>query len=288
MEDVKKEVASYKIRKIILLTIVYILLSIWAIFVVFPFFFMLITSIKSTSEYYAEAVPKMYSSAPTFDNYINAFTTENLLQYISNTFMYAILTTLLMIVVVILAAFAFARLNFKGKNLVFTLFLAMMMIPNELVIITNFMTISTLNLQNTFVGLIMPSVLSVFYIYLLRQNFMQVPDAVYWAAKVDGTSDFHYLTRILVPLSKPTIVTIIVLKLIECWNSYVWPSIITNKKEYFLVSNAIQYIRENGMGRDNIPAMMAAVVCVSIPLILLFAFFRKQIMAGVAKNGTKG
>ena len=288
MENVKKEVASYKVRKIILLTIVYILLTIWAIFVVFPFFFMVITSLKSTDEYYAEAVPKMYSAAPTFQNYVNAFTTESLLQYISNTFMYAILTTLLMIVVVVLAAFALARLNFKGKNIVFTLFLAMMMIPNELVIITNFMTISTLNLQNTFVGLIAPSVLSVFYIYLLRQNFMQVPDSMYWAAKVDGTTDFHYLTRVLIPLSKPTIITIIILKLIECWNSYVWPRIITNKKDYFLVSNAIQYIRENGLGRDNIPAMMAAVVCVSIPLILLFVFFRKQIMSGVAKTGTKG
>lgn len=285
--DAEKQISSFRIRKIIILTIIYILLVLWAIFVLFPFFWMLLTSIRPLSDY-SENPINLYTTSPTFENYVTAFTADNLLLYMSNTFIYAILSTFLMVVVAILAAFAFARLNFKGKNLVFTIFLAMMMIPNELVIITNYYTVVNLDLRNTFIALVMPSILSVFYIYLLRQNFMQVPDSMYMAAKVDGTSDFGYLTKILIPLSKPTIITITILKLIECWNSYVWPRLVSTKKEYYLVSNAIQEIRENGMGRENIPAMMAAVVCVSIPLIALFIIFRKQIMSGVAKTGTKG
>ena len=285
--DTEKQISSFRIRKIIILTIIYILLVLWAIFVLFPFFWMLLTSIRPLSDY-SENPINLYTTSPTFENYVTAFTADNLLLYMSNTFIYAILSTFLMVVVAILAAFAFARLNFKGKNLVFTIFLAMMMIPNELVIITNYYTVVNLDLRNTFIALVMPSILSVFYIYLLRQNFMQVPDSMYMAAKVDGTSDFGYLTKILIPLSKPTIITITILKLIECWNSYVWPRLVSTKKDYYLVSNAIQEIRENGMGRENIPAMMAAVVCVSIPLIALFIIFRKQIMSGVAKTGTKG
>ena len=285
--NTEKQISSMRIRKTITLIIIYIFLVLWGIFVLFPFFWMLLTSIRPLSEYNAFPI-NLYTTSPTFENYVTAFTADNLLLYMSNTFIYAILSTFLMVVVAILAAFAFARLNFKGKNLVFTIFLAMMMIPNELVIITNYYTVVNLDLRNTFIALVMPSILSVFYIYLLRQNFMQVPDSMYMAAKVDGTSDFGYLTKILIPLSKPTIITITILKLIECWNSYVWPRLVSTKKEYYLVSNAIQEIRNKGMGRDNIPAMMAAVACVSIPLIILFIVFRKQIMSGVAKTGTKG
>jgi multiple sugar transport system permease protein len=164
------------------------------------------------------------------------------------------------------------------------------MIPNELVIITNYTTFAnpSYDLRNTFFALIMPSIMSVFYVYLLRQNFMQVPDSIYWAAKVDGTSDFKYLIKILIPLSKPTIITIIILKLIECWNAYAWPRLISTSEKYFLVSNAIEVIRSSGGGRDNIPGMMAAVCIVSLPLIIMFIIFRKQIMSGVSKNGTKG
>ena len=163
-----------------------------------------------------------------------------------------------------------------------------MMIPTELVIITNFTTITNLDLRNTFAGLILPSVASVFYIYLLKENFEQVPDELYLAAKVDGTTDFKYLMRVLVPICRPTIVTITILKVIECWNSYVWPRLITDDEAYFLVSNGIQEIRENGFGRENIPAMMAAVVVISVPLIILFLIFRNKIMAGVARGGLKG
>ena len=190
--------------------------------------------------------------------------------------------------VTVLAAFAFSRLSFRGKNLAFTLFLSLMMIPSELVVITNFVTVTNLDMRNTFEGLILPSVTSVFYIYLLKENFSQVPDELYLAAKVDGTSDMKYLLKVMVPICRPTIVTVTILKVIECWNSYVWPRLITDDQNFFLVSNGIQEIRENGFGRENIPAMMAAVVVISVPLIVLFLIFRKKIMAGVARGGTKG
>ena len=161
-------------------------------------------------------------------------------------------------------------------------------IPNELVIITNFVTITNLHLRNTFTGLILPSVTSVFYIYLLKENFEQIPDELYRAARVDGTTDFKYLTSVMMPIAKPTLVTITILKVIECWNSYVWPRLITDDPRYYLVSNGIQEIRENGFGRENIPAMMAAVVVISLPLIVLFLIFRKKIMEGVSRGGTKG
>ncbi|MBQ1255896.1 MAG: carbohydrate ABC transporter permease [Clostridia bacterium] len=267
---------------------VYFGLAIWALIVLFPFYWMLLTSIKSYGAYNAESVPKFITLAPTFENYVYAFTEVPLAKYFLNTLIYTLVTTFLMVAVTVLASFAFARLNFKGKNLMFTLFLALMMIPYELVIITNFVTIKKLGLDNTFTGLILPSVTSVFYIYLLRENFAQIPDQLYYAAKVDGTSDLKYLRRVMMPISKPTIVTIVILKVIECWNSYVWPRLITSDANYFLVSNGIQKIREEGFGRENIPAMMAAVVVVSVPLIVLFLVFHKRIMEGVSRGGIKG
>ena len=268
--------------------IIYVLLSVWALIVLFPFYWMLLTSVKSYSSYNAEHIPRLFILDPTFENYTEAFTRVNLGQYFLNTIIFTVLTTAIMLVVIVPAAFAFARLNFRGKNLVFTLFLALMMIPNELVVITNFTTITNLGLRNSFAGLILPSVTSVFYIYLLKENFSQIPDELYLAAKVDGTSDLKYMFRVMLPICKPTIITVTILKVIECWNSYVWPRLITDNEAYYLVSNGIQEIRENGFGRENIPAMMAAVVVISVPLIVLFLIFRKKIMEGVARGGTKG
>jgi len=279
---------SAKIKDIVGKTVTYILLSIWGIIVLFPFYWMILTSFKSYSSYNSEFVPKFYPVSPTVQNYIDAFTTVSLSRYLLNTAIFTIVTTAVMLVVTTLAAFAFARLKFKGKNIVFVLFLALMMIPNELVIITNFVTITNLDMRNSFPGLILPSVASVFYIYLLKENFEAIPDNLYYAAKVDGTSDFKYLVKVMVPIARPTLVTIIILKVIECWNSYVWPRLITDDPKYFLVSNGIQEIRENGFGRENIPAMMAAVVVISLPLIVLFLVFRKTVMTGVSRGGTKG
>lgn len=279
---------SAKVRGTAAKVVVYTLLTLWAIVVLFPFYWMLLTSVKDYGAYNAEYIPKFFTLSPTLQNYTDAFTAVPLARYFYNTVIYTVVTTALMLVVTIPAAFAFARLNFKGKNLVFTLFLSLMMIPNELVIITNFVTITNLDLCNTFSGLILPSVMSVFYIYLLKENFAQVPDQLYYAAKVDGTSDLKYLFKVMIPICKPTIITITILKVIECWNSYVWPRLITDDAAYYLVSNGIQEIRENGFGRENIPAMMAAVVVISVPLIVLFLLFRNKIMEGVARGGTKG
>ena len=277
-----------RLRKNVKKGITYTLLGIWALIVLFPFYWMLLSSFKSYGEYNGETLPKFFVTNPTIENYITAFTEVSLLDYFANTLIFTLATTALMMIVIIPAAFAFARLNFKGKNILFVLFLSLMMIPNELVVITNFVTITNLDLRNTFTGLILPSVTSVFYIYLLKENFAQIPDELYLAAKVDGTGDFKYMLKVMVPICKPTVVTITILKVIECWNSYVWPRLITDKEEYFLLSNGIQKIRESGFGRENVPAMMAAVVVVSVPLIVLFLVFRRKIMEGVARGGTKG
>ena len=286
--DFEKIEKSAKMQKYMLRAGTYLFLTVWAVMVLFPFYWMLLTSVKSYSSYNSEYIPKLFTLSPTLQNYADAFTTVPLAAYFINTIIFTVITTVLMLVVTVLAAFAFARLEFPGKNIVFTLFLSLMMIPNELVVITNYVTITNLDMRNTFAGLILPSVTSVFYIYLLKENFAQIPDELYLAAKVDGTSDFRYLRRVMIPICKPTIITITILKMIECWNSYVWPRLITDDEKYYLVSNGIQEIRENGFGRENIPAMMAAVVAISVPLILLFLIFRRKIMEGVARGGTKG
>ena len=275
-------------RSRVRMTLTYVLLTFWALVVLFPFYWMILTSLKSYGAYNSEYTPRFFTLSPTLQNYADAFTAAPLGRYLVNTLIFTVITTAAMLIVITLAAYAFARFDFRGKNIVFTLFLSLMMIPNELVVITNFVTITNLDLRNTFLGLILPSVTSVFYIYLLKENFAQVPDSLYYAAKVDGTSDLKYLFKVMIPICRPTLITVTILKIIECWNSYVWPRLITDDKAYFLVSNGIQEIRENGFGRENVPAMMAAVVVISVPLILLFLIFRKKVMAGVARGGTKG
>ncbi len=286
--DFAKIEKTAKVRGTLRNCFTYFALTFWAVVVLFPFYWMVLTSVKSYGAYNSEFVPKLFTTHITGENYVDAFITVPLGRYFLNSVIFTVATTALMMVVIILAAFAFSRLDFRGRNLTFALFLALMMIPNELVVITNFVTITNWGMRNTFLGLILPSVTSVFYIYLLKENFEQIPEELYKAAKVDGTSDFKYLRRVMIPIAQPTIVTIVILKVIECWNSYVWPRLITDDSKYFLVSNGIQEIRENGFGRDNIPAMMAAVVVISVPLVVLFLIFHKKIMAGVSRGGTKG
>lgn len=286
--DFDKIERAVRVRGALSNAVLYILLTLWALMVLFPFYWMILTSLKSYSAYNSEYIPQLYTLAPTLQNYLDAFTAVPLARYLLNTLIFTVVTTGVMLLVTLLAAFGFARLSFRGRDLVFTLFLALMMIPSELVVITNYVTITNWGLRNSFAGLILPSVTSVFYIYLLRENFAQVPDELYYAAKVDGTSDFKYLWKVMLPICRPTIVTITILKVIECWNSYVWPRLITDNEAYYLVSNGIQSIRENGFGRENIPAMMAAVVVISVPLIVLFLIFRNKIMEGVSRGGTKG
>lgn len=266
----------------------YLGLSIWAVVVLFPFYWMVLTSLKSYGAYNSEHTPQFFTLAPTLENYREAFTAVPLGGYLLNTLLFSLITTAAMVVVSTLAAYAFARLEFRGKNLLFGAFLSLMMIPSELVVITNYVTITNLDLRNTFTGLILPSITSIFYIYLLKESFEQVPDELYRAAKVDGTSDLKYLWKVMIPICRPTIVTVTILKLIECWNSYVWPRLVTDDQAYFLVSNGIQQIREEGFGRENIPAMMAAVVVISVPLVALFLAFRNKIMEGASRGGIKG
>ena len=286
--DFEKIERAARTRKLVMNIITYVLLSVWAVIVLFPFYWMVLTSVKGYGAYNSEWIPQLYTLSPTMQNYVDAFTAVPLGGYFTNTVIFTVITTALMLIVTVLAAFAFSRLHFRGKELAFTLFLSLMMIPTELVVITNYVTITNMDMRNTFAGLILPSVTSVFYIYLLKENFAQIPDELYYAAKVDGTSDLKYLLKVMIPICKPTIITITILKVIECWNSYVWPRLVTDDQAYFLVSNGIQEIRENGFGRENIPAMMAAVVVISLPLIVLFLLFRKKIMEGVSRGGTKG
>ena len=288
MEKIRQLERKSRLRNLSWMTAIFVLLIIWAIIVLFPFYWMLLTSVKSYASYNAEYIPQFFTLSPTLENYIQAFTAVPLARYFFNTIIFTIITTLIMMIVVVFSAFAFSRLEFTGKNLIFTMFLSLMMIPNELVIITNFVTITNAGLRNSFLGLILPSVTSIFYIYLLKENFEQIPDELYKAAKVDGTSDIKYLFKVMIPICKPTIITVLILKVIECWNAYVWPRLVTDDESYFLVSNGIQAIRESGFGRENIPAMMAAVVVISVPLIVLFLLFRDKIMEGVSRGGTKG
>lgn len=266
----------------------YILLIVWAIAVIFPFYFMVLTSFKGYSAYNSEMTPKLFTLAPTVENYFEAFRAIPLADYCLNTLIFTLVTTAVMMLLTLLSAFAFARLEFCGRDALFAGFLALMMIPSELVVITNFRIITELGLRNTFTGLVLPSVTSVFYMFLLKENFEQIPNELYRAAKTDGTSDLKYLFKVAVPVCRPTVITVAILKIIECWNSYIWPRLVTDDPEYFVVSVGIQELRQNGLGRENIPAMMAAVVVVSLPLIILFIIFRKLIMDGVVKGGTKG
>lgn len=279
---------TLKRREVLFNVLVYTLLALFALVVIFPFWWMIITAFKSYGAYNAEVVPTLIAVNPTVENFIKVFTDVPLARYILNTVIYSVSTTALMLVISIPAAFAFARLDFRGKDILFTLFLALMMIPSELVIITNFVTVTELNLRNTFTGLILPSASSIFFVYLLKESFSAVPNELYLAAKVDGTSDLKFMLKVMVPVCKPTVITVTLLKLIECWNAYVWPRLITDEETYFLVSNGIQQLRESGFGRENVPAMMAAVVVISLPLILLFLIFRGRIMEGVARGGSKG
>ena len=278
---------TQRITKVLTLFITYAFLIVMALIVLFPFYWMIISSLKSLDEYRA-SVPTFWPRMVLISNYADAFSTGNLGRLFLNTAYVGIVSTMLSLIITILTAFAFARLEFKGKNALFGALLATMMIPGELFTITNYQTIFMLGWQNTYTVLIVPFLVSVFYIYLLRQNFLQIPNELYLAAKVDGTSDFKYLWKVMVPLSLPTLISITILKMMGAWNSYVWPRLITDDQSYFLVSNGIQEIRENGFGRENIPAMMAAVVVISVPLIVLFLVFRKKIMAGVSQGGVKG
>ena len=286
-QSVKNTYIRQTTFKVIGYIVKYAFLILVAVAVLFPFYWMIISSLKSFEEY-RQSVPTFWPQHVLWSNYAEAFTQANLWRLFGNTVFVGIVSTILSLVITILAAFAFARLEFKGKNILFAGLLATMMIPGELFTITNYITVSKMELTNTYTVLIIPFLVSVFYIYLLRQSFMQIPNELYYAAKVDGTSDFKYLLKVMIPLALPTIITITILKMMGAWNSYMWPRLVANDDAHALVTYGLRNAFQDVSGDVNYPVQMAAVAVVSLPLFLVFVFFRKYIMKGVSRSGIKG
>ena len=286
-KDMKRETSRQKVLGVLVQVLLYAFLIVMAIIVLFPFYWMINSSLKSLDEY-RMSVPTFWPHAMLFSNYATAFSTASLGKLFLNTMYVGIVSTLLSLVITILSAFAFARLEFKGKDLLFAGLLATMMIPGELFTITNYSTVTNLGWINTYTVLIVPFLVSVFYIYLLRQNFLQIPNELYLAAKVDGTSDFKYLCKVMIPLSLPTLISITILKMMGAWNSYIWPRLVANDKNHRLITNGLRNAFTESTGDVNYPVQMAAVAMVSAPLFLVFIFLRKYIMKGVSRSGIKG
>ena len=286
-KDLQKTTASQRIVQIMVKVIVYAFLIAMAVIVLFPFYWMIISSLKTLDEYRLSQ-PTFFPQTIMFSNYADAFTTASLGRLFINTMIVGVSSTLLSLIITVLSAFAFARLEFKGKELLFTGLLATMMIPGELFTITNFVTVTEFGWRNTYTVLIVPFLVSVFYIFLLRQNFMQIPNELYLAAKVDGTSDLKYLWKVMVPLSLPTLISITILKMMGAWNSYMWPKLVANDAAHSMITNGLRNAFTDTTGDVNYPVQMAAVAIVSAPLFLVFIFLRKYIMAGVSRSGIKG
>lgn len=265
----------------------YLFLLVMAVIVLFPFYWMINSSLKSLTEY-RMSTPTFWPNRVLWTNYVDAFQTANLGRLFLNTAYVGLVSTILSLIITILSAFAFARLEFKGKDLMFSALLATMMIPGELFTITNYSTVTNLGWMNTYTVLIVPFLVSVFYIYLLRQNFMQIPNELYLAAKVDGTSDFKYLWKVMIPLSLPTLISITILKMMGAWNSYIWPRLVANDEAHRLITNGLRNAFTETTGDVNYPVQMAAVALVSLPLFLVYLFLRKYIMKGVSRSGIKG
>ena len=286
-KDLQKVNAASRITKGLVKAGVYTFLFAMALIVLFPFYWMIISSLKTLAEY-RQPTPTFWPQKVMWFNYVEAFTTGNLGQLFLNTAYVGIVSTLLSLVITVLSAFAFARLEFKGRETMFAMLLATMMIPGELFTITNYMTVNELGWMDSFEALIKPFLVSVFYIYLLRQNFLQIPNELYLAAKVDGCGDLKYLWKVMIPLALPTLISITILKMMGAWNSYVWPNLVTKTDAHRLITNGLRNAFANTTGDVNYPVQMAAVVIVSAPLFMVFLFLRKYIMAGVSRSGIKG
>ena len=286
-EDIAKKKKAAKIAHVVKMVIVYAFLIIVAISVLFPFYWMINSSLKSLEEYKL-STPTFFPRTVVWSNYAEAFQTDNLGDLFLHTLYVGLLSTILSLVITVISAFAFARLDFKGKNIIFAVLLGTMMIPGELFTITNYATVYRFGWMNTYAAMIIPFLVSVFYIYLLRQNFKQIPNELYLAAKVDGTSDFKYLLKVMIPLAMPTLISITILKMMGAWNSYIWPRLVANDDAHKLITNGLRSAFTTTEGDVNYPVQMAAVALVSLPLFLVFLFLRKYIMKGVSRSGIKG
>ena len=286
-KNLKEQSSRQKFGKVLYIAGTYLFLMLMALIVLFPFYWMIISSLKTLDEY-RMSVPTFWPKVIMLSNYVDAFTTASLGRLFLNTMYVGLVSTLLSLIITILTAFAFARLEFKGKETLFALLLATMMIPGELFTITNYSTVTDLGWINSYTVLIVPFLVSVFYIYLLRQNFLQIPNELYLAAKVDGTSDWKYLWKVMVPLALPTLISITILKMMGAWNSYIWPRLVANDEAYRMITNGLRNAFTETTGDVNSPVQMAAVALVSAPLFLVFVFLRKYIMSGVSRSGIKG
>ncbi len=286
-KDMQKVSILQRIMKLLVLAGTYLFLTLMALIVLFPFYWMLISSVKTLAEYRL-STPTFWPNEIVLSNYLDAFTTASLGTLFMNTMYVGIVSTILSLIITVLTAFAFARLEFKGKNALFAALLGTMMIPGELFTITNYATVTQFGWINTYTVLIVPFLVSVFYIYLLRQNFLQIPNELYLAAKVDGTSDIKYLWKVMVPLALPTLISITILKMMGAWNSYIWPRLVANDEAHRMITNGLRNAFTESSGDVNYPVQMAAVALVSAPLFLVFVFLRKYIMSGVSRSGIKG
>ncbi|MBR0520750.1 MAG: carbohydrate ABC transporter permease [Spirochaetales bacterium] len=286
-KNMQKETSKQLVLGMVVKVLVYAFLILMGVIVLFPFYWMLNSSLKTLTEYRL-SVPTFFPRQVMFSNYAEAFQAASLGRLFLNTMIVGLVSTIHSLVITILSAFAFARLEFKGKNILFAGLLATMMIPGELFTITNYTTVTNFGWINTYTVLIVPFLVSVFYIYPLRQNFLQIPNELYLAAKVDGTSDFKYLCKVMIPLSLPTLISITILKMMGAWNSYIWPRLVANDAKHRMVTNGLRNAFRDTTGDVNYPVQMAAVALVSAPLFLVFIFLRKYIMKGVSRSGIKG
>ena len=286
-KNLQQVTVGQRIMNIVVKVLVYTFLIAMALIVVFPFYWMIISSLKSLPEYRLP-IPTLFPQKIMWGNYVEAFSAAKLGRLFINTIIVGVVSTILSLVITVLSAFAFARLEFKGKNALFAALLATMMIPGELFTITNYITVNNFGWLDTYTVLIVPFLVSIFYIYLLRQNFLQIPNELYLAAKVDGTGDLKYLWKVMIPLSLPTLISITILKMMGAWNSYVWPRLVTRSEDMRLITNGLRDAFTDMSGQANIPVQMAAVAVVSLPLFLVFIFLRKYIMKGVSRSCIKG
>ena len=296
VDQIKK---AEKVTHIIFTALTYLFIVALALIVIFPFYWMIITSLKTYSEITQEQ-QTFFPSVVMWTNYVYVFQHFNFLTYMKNTIVVAIFSTIGTLLTTIFAAFAFSRLQFKGREALFMVFLMTMMIPGEMMVISNYLTVNafgwikdqthTQTLMEAYAAMIVPFWVSVFHIYLLRQNFKQIPNELYLAAKVDGKSDWSYLWKVMVPLAAPTLISITILKFMGTWNSYVWPNLVTEIPQYRLISNGLREssFQNADLGTIEYGYQMAASILVTVPLFLLFIFFRKYIMKGVGRAGIKG
>lgn len=293
VESIKK---TERVMKIVSTILTYIFIIALALLVIFPFYWMIITSFKQLTEI-RSATQTFFPTIVMWSNYVYVFQVFDFGKYMGNTIVVAIFSTIGTLLTTIFGAFAFARLKFKGRDAVFMIFLMTMMIPGEMMVISNYITVASFGwigsdqtLTEAYLSMIVPFIISVFHIYLLRQNFKQIPNELYLAAKVDGKSDWNFLWKVMVPLAAPTLISITILKFMGTWNSYVWPNLVTNNDDFRLISNGLRgsTFVDVDTGETELGFQMAATVLVTVPLFLLFVFFRKYIMRGVGRAGIKG